>query len=756
MKKLIIIICLISMLAPLHLGAVKAYPRPKTVRQPNGSTLTLVGHGDEFNNYLTTTDGYTVVKGLDGIYRYAVEEGKCLKASSVVACDGKERTSYDSLFLSSVKPHLRLAITPIAQRLKKLSSRQDGLFSPSVVAQRRKSGRAINANGPYRGLVILVNFTDQKFSRGEDSRPFIDDMMNKPNRTSYYDSKLNANIPCTGSVRDYFYDNSGGMFVPEFDVVGPIEVDVNQYYINGITRTYDLCAKVLEKADSQIDFSRYDADGDGQVDMFYLLYAGYASIYQGNDERLVWPHAGHFGDSNIDVVYDGMKFGRFACSSEIYGWQADKDLDLDDIGVIVHEFSHVLGFKDHYDVSGYLNEEPGAWDVMASGNYNGICNDTPCGYNSYEKYAAGFITPRTVEASDHNTTITLRALSSSDDALRIVSLQDSTIFMCENRQLEKWDAGLPGAGMLVWRVDSCNREYWDHNALNVNSKPHFRLVRANGVTANLWREIQDTDYDPFPGTKLVSELTNYTKASHLLSNKNYPSPFNLRNIREEDDLICFEIEADSLADKRPYTFCLDDSYDVNGESLDGNVIGKWEMRSGYAMKSNREVAVIYDLIPDTKNIAATDPKYADGLAAAYSISSNRDKIFIEPYRVALYGDYGVWLVDFNNLDNGGTGAITLNISPYGELSLADPATVLGYCMLPKTAVLVKSKDIVERYGEVKHITFSAATASVIDAVISSSSSISTGDNQIYNLQGMKVSRPIQGEIYIVNGKKIRF
>ena len=48
--------------------AVPADPTPSTVTQPDGSKLTLVLHGDEFMNYLTTADGYTVVKNKAGYY----------------------------------------------------------------------------------------------------------------------------------------------------------------------------------------------------------------------------------------------------------------------------------------------------------------------------------------------------------------------------------------------------------------------------------------------------------------------------------------------------------------------------------------------------------------------------------------------------------------------------------------------------------------------------------------------------------------
>ena len=41
--------------------AVPADPTPGQVTQPDGTKLTVVLHGDEFFNYLTTEDGYSIV-----------------------------------------------------------------------------------------------------------------------------------------------------------------------------------------------------------------------------------------------------------------------------------------------------------------------------------------------------------------------------------------------------------------------------------------------------------------------------------------------------------------------------------------------------------------------------------------------------------------------------------------------------------------------------------------------------------------------
>ncbi len=753
MRKNFMLILLLAFTA-LQMYGVRAYPHPKTIVQPDGSSLTVIGHGDEFSHYVTTTDGYTVIKGLDGIYRYAMLKDGSLKASRIKAYDIEDRSATDKVFLHSLQRHIRPSVSGTGLKLMKLATKNDAPFFKKQfdTVYGKRCNKVRPSQNIYRGLVIMVNFTDRKFSRGDKSWNHVNDMMNKPDYTFYDDATLKGRIKCSGSVRDYFRDNSNGQFIPEFDVVGPIDIDVNQYYINGTERTYELCQKVLATADSDIDYSRYDSDGDGIVDMFYILYAGYASVYQGNDERLVWPHAGHFEDYDKEFRLDGVSFGRFACSSEIYGWHADGDMYLDGIGVIVHEFSHVLGFKDHYDVSGYMNEDPGSWDVMASGNYNGMLNDTPCGYNSYEKYAAGFITPRTATREDDGEAVFLRSLSTSDDALRIVSTQDSTVFMLENRQPEKWDKYLPGHGMLVWRVDSCGSEYWQHNAINVNGRLHFKLVRANGATRTLFREIEDTDYDPFPGTRNVKALTNYSVESNLLSDLNYPAPLVLRNIAEEDGIISFTLEEDPDASNKPYTFCLNEHYAATGVAEDGTVC-KWNVRTAAVQSNGKVKQMIYNLIPDSSNILPADSKYANGPGAVYAISGERKNVIIEPYRVALLENYGVWLVDFNDLDNGGSGAIVLDMNAYGDLSFSNPESVPGYCLLPKNSAVVVPDKIIERRSMLRDVRFDSL--SEIDVIRATADSLPEC-GLIFNLQGQQVNYLKKGEVYIIDGKKVMY
>ena len=57
---------LVMGLACFTARAIPADPTPGQVTQPDGSKLTVVLHGDEFFNYLTTLDGYTIVKNEAG------------------------------------------------------------------------------------------------------------------------------------------------------------------------------------------------------------------------------------------------------------------------------------------------------------------------------------------------------------------------------------------------------------------------------------------------------------------------------------------------------------------------------------------------------------------------------------------------------------------------------------------------------------------------------------------------------------------
>lgn len=495
--------------------AVTACPDPSVVTQPDGSSLTLLLHGDEWFSYSTTTDGFTVVKDpADGYYKYAVLNHDELRAGTVVAHDVAMRSVAEKTLLEGVAPNL----TPDAKTVT------------AIRAKRKLHGNTGHYDYKnFRGLVILVAYNDCPFVFS-DPHTLFNDMINQHNYKGFMsNAQFPELIPYTGSVRDYFYSSSAGEFDPTFDVVGPVTIDYSQYSALKSNNAQVLVNAALDAADSLVNYKDYDRNGDGVVDMVFFMFAGGGSNFSGNDSRLLWPHA----STVMSKTLDGVKFGRYACSTELYGRPQSEIID--GIGTMCHEFSHVLGIDDLYDTdgtgSGGASVTPGRWSLMAQGSYLNQSR-TPCAYSAYERYAAGFITP---ECLTRKGDYALQAITTSNKGYRLDSNTPNEFFLLETRKKEGWDEYLPGEGMLVWRVDSTNATVWENNRVNCDpTHSYYQLLRATGGTT-------DSGADPFPGTGQVTSIDN-TTTPNLCSWNGVNSDFALSGItRDTDGTVRFKL-----------------------------------------------------------------------------------------------------------------------------------------------------------------------------------------------------------------------
>lgn len=514
--------------------AVPMYPHPVKLSQPDGTEITVIGHGDEYCSHLTTVDGYTIVRDGEGYFRYAELKEEKLVATDIIAHEPGMRSAAETAYLRSAKKFLAPAKTTDLRPLRTFE--RGAAKSTRLTADDGTLPLArpdFNLKN-FRGLLILANYKDCKFRMGNDGiKAVYESMMNAKNYTGYNDGKAGFQS-CTGSVCDYFSDNSYGAFAPQFDIV-VVDVDYSMYDMNGTSNTYYIATAAARAADAAgVDFSKYDADNDGMVDMFYIVYPGYAANYSGNDSRLLHAHATSLEWRNITI--DGKRLGRYACSTELYGWKSQNDTMLNGIGTICHEFSHVLGYSDHYDTTYNGYEQPGEWDVMAAGSYNGMYSRTPAGYNAYERLTGGFMDPIEINGMTDEV-LSLNSLETEAKAYRINSMQNKVFFLIENRQRTKWDTELPGTGMLVWRVDSTTTTPWDNNTVNSTPRPYFKLVRANG-----WKtDMTDSQADPFPGNTNTTLVTNTSTPANLKTHDGYKSPVELHNIVERNKTVSFKV-----------------------------------------------------------------------------------------------------------------------------------------------------------------------------------------------------------------------
>ena len=139
--------------------AVPAMRKAVKVTQPDGTTVTIMLHGDEWLNYNTTSDGYSVVKNPQGFYVYARlnQQGR-LEATDMVAHDAAERQAKELNFLRGTKKHQAPKMTERAAAMKSMQQQRQR----AIQAERRAKAFDFDK---FKGLVILVEFNDRKFSR---------------------------------------------------------------------------------------------------------------------------------------------------------------------------------------------------------------------------------------------------------------------------------------------------------------------------------------------------------------------------------------------------------------------------------------------------------------------------------------------------------------------------------------------------------------------------------------------------------------
>lgn len=505
--------------------------------QPDGSTVTIALHGDEWLHYETTADGYSIVRNDKGYYVYAEKKQGQLMPTTVVAHDSKVRNAQEVAFLAATQKYLKPEIGEQVRKQREQVIAQQ----KKAIAKRRQMKKAgqLNDTGTetnYKSLVILVQFNNKSFSRS-DYKAVMTNMINQQNYTGYQDG--GSFVECTGSVRDYFTDNSGGNFRPEFDVYGPYTVNYSVTYPQGTQNAATILNAAVNAADSDVDFSQYDNDGDGVVDNIYFILAGNGANYGGNNQNFWWPHRSVIYNPQTYqyIQKDGVYLYDYASSVELYGYtNYPSTVHIDGIGTFCHEFSHVLGLPDFYDTDYEENgqsNDPGTWDVMAGGSYE---NDgrTPVAYTYPERLLLEF-------AEEHQITevgnYTLDAITSSNSGFVLQSGNESEMFTFENRQKVKWDEYLPGHGMLAFRVDFSDENVWQQNTVNANpAHNYYELLRAGNGTGATARAS-----DPFPGTSNKTTLNNIT-TPNLKTWAGLECPYGLKNIKEQDGVITFDVE----------------------------------------------------------------------------------------------------------------------------------------------------------------------------------------------------------------------
>ena len=548
------------LLTALAIQAVPAKPVKKTVQLQDGSVVELTLRGDEHFSYLTDATGTPFLMRANG------------KAERTTASFIEEKWTEQR-----------------EKRLEKMHA-----TGGSSRASRRV-GTSGTTTGKHRGLVILVQFTDVPFVTNNAQAVFKRFF----NETGYSENGM------AGSVKDYFYAQSYKQLDIDFDVVGPFTTTREMAYYGkhskkGTTEENDqhpaeMVAEAVDAAAAAgVDFTKYDWNGDNEVDQVFVIYAGYAEA-QGAGANTIWPHEWTIeAGTGSKKVYNGITVNTYGCSSELRGDGINDTGIMDGIGTACHEFSHCLGIPDMYDTSGD-NFAMGSWDIMCYGSYNGDSN-TPSAYTSYERWFAGWMEPTEIKTMTRIKD--MEPITEKPEAYILYNEKDKNeYYLLENRQKIGFDAAQYGHGLLILHVDY-RQSAWEYNTVNVDpNHQRMTIIPADGEL--IAYSAKSLAGDPWPGTSGNTELTNYTTPAATLYNANSDGTKFMNkaidNITEdtENQTVSFVVCRPELGVPSP----------DGGTAQEGDGAFKvvWEKVSG---------AVGYELELTEIGAASTDPKEA--------------------------------------------------------------------------------------------------------------------------------------------------
>ena len=458
---------------PSLIWAVPADPRPRTVTNPDGTTVSIRMHGDEHFHFMTDADCTTIMqRNADGFVVNALRNGTPLSFT---------KANVEMLRAEKEAASLTRAGESAPQRMAALDS--EGRSTYPTIGEGNRS------------LVVLVEFQDQEFTV-ENPKEYFTRQLNEPGFSDYGGK---------GSAVDYFKAVSNGKYVPQFDVYGPVKISKNTTYFaddNYKTKNMELLIQEALTAlhdSGELNLSNYDFDNNGTLDTVFIYYAGFGSA--DSDTQTIWPHQSTYWGSTLR--FDGIKVGPYACANELKGWNPNNNTVagqpnyvpwIDGVGTFIHEYGHVLGLPDMYDVD-YTGavETPGDWDVMDSGCYN-FDGCVPPLYSAYEQWVCNWLDYTEVEDGSHYDLASLGTTPNSQAVrIRIPMNADKTkfnpeYFIIESRDNTGWDSCFPSPGLMVWRINY-NKNLWTSNSVNsINNGSNVQIVLAKSAKNPLFND----------------------------------------------------------------------------------------------------------------------------------------------------------------------------------------------------------------------------------------------------------------------------
>ena len=377
-----------------------------------------------------------------------------------------------------------------------------------------------STKGYIRVLVLLVRFTDHatKILPPESE---INALFNAKG--------INSTITPTGSISDWVTANSYGRLKIEAEVINwTLTTNTERYFASNINTgmpaagvTHEMSFAmypILDQLDAEgFDFTRFDGNNDGKIDLIVLLHSGFAAELGNTDcytnttyENRIWSHAVVVPPYSWVSKKTGITSSSYAVGAGIRGYCNAR---IPRMGIITHEMMHTFGLFDTYDTKGdWIGKGLGFFDIMSNPHGRNGAQTHPAFLSPWCKMQVEWLNPIPIE---YNGRYSIVASEISNQTYIIQKgYPEQEYLLIENRQPLLWDALLWNGGLLIWHIDDTgnrrqvNRGYPDQADWPSNGN-HYQIALEqadrkydletgvnNGDDGDFWRD--DNEYGPGP------------------------------------------------------------------------------------------------------------------------------------------------------------------------------------------------------------------------------------------------------------------
>ena len=295
-----------------------------------------------------------------------------------------------------------------------------------------------------------------------------------------------------GSLTHFFREMSRG----QFELTGEVlprwyasrsNADV---YVDAEGDYGRFAREIIQAADADVDFSRYDNDGpdgvpnsgddDGYVDYIFIVSASAPAGFIVGDATGV----ARLGLVNEFVTQDrALRGGFIRVQSKSGSVQRGKTF-AEAVGIMAHEFGHFLGLPDLYDreyESGPEDDSGGIgyWGLMGHGirGWDEVSGPNPfCVWSLGQLGWLGVNNRQLKVLSEDQDDVVFADVNAGGDVYLLPAPAEHFFLVAfRSRQHSYYERNLPGEGLLIWRINPVR------NGNNVESNKQVDLVCADGL-----------------------------------------------------------------------------------------------------------------------------------------------------------------------------------------------------------------------------------------------------------------------------------